>query len=127
MPKEFALEQVLGNRAAIDFDERAVLARALLMDGAGDELLAGAALSGDEHGRIGGRDELDLLHHLLQAGTAAHDVFRADGFGDFLPKIDILLLEPRLQILDLLEGPRVGDAHRRMVGKHSEPVEVRLS
>ena len=51
MSEHLAFHQFLGDRAAIDRDERAVAARTQLMDRLGAKLLAGAALAGDEHGR----------------------------------------------------------------------------
>ena len=52
--EQLALEQRLGHRRAVDRDERAVLARATaLVERARDDLLAGAALAGDQHGRVG--------------------------------------------------------------------------
>ena len=48
MAKELGFDEVPGNGPAIDDDERAVLAGAGVMDGPGDELLAGPALPGDE-------------------------------------------------------------------------------
>ena len=49
--EQLALEQRLGERRAVQLDERAVRARRPLVDRVGDELLAGAALAGDQHGR----------------------------------------------------------------------------
>ena len=42
VPEELALDEVLGDGAAVDGDERAVHARAAAVELAGDELLAGA-------------------------------------------------------------------------------------
>ena len=44
------------------------------MDGARDQLLAGAGLPGDEHRGIGRGDLAHLLHHRLQALGAADEV-----------------------------------------------------
>src|SRR6185295_4253042 len=83
------------NRRAVDGDERPVLAPAVLMDGARDELLAGTRLAVDEDAgiavgdarderehathrrarsddvldlrRVGGRSRLEALHFVLQA------------------------------------------------------------
>ena len=49
MASKPALEQVLGNRAAVHLYERAFLARAAFVDSAGDEFLARAAFALDEH------------------------------------------------------------------------------
>jgi len=45
VPEELGFEQVLGDGAAVDRDERTGLARRARVDGAGDELLARAALA----------------------------------------------------------------------------------
>ena len=73
--EELGLEQLLGNRAAVDRHERHRAAHAHFMDGARDQLLAGARLAGDEHRRHAARDLLDqranLLHRHRLAGHAA--------------------------------------------------------
>ena len=63
--EELGLEQVLGDRAAVDRHERHRAAHADFVDRAGDELLAGARLAGDEHRRHAASDLLDQLAHLL--------------------------------------------------------------
>src|SRR5207244_13111044 len=64
--EELALEEGLGDRRAVERDERAAAAGALVVDRLGDELLPRAALTGDEHRRLEGRDSEvrpdDLLH-----------------------------------------------------------------
>src|SRR5678815_1895443 len=52
--EELALEERLGDRAAVHGDERTVLSRALLVDFARRDLLAAAALAAQEH--------LSLIH-----------------------------------------------------------------
>ena len=47
--EQLALDEAFGDRRAVDLDERAVLARRAEVQRAGDELLARAALAGDEH------------------------------------------------------------------------------
>ena len=59
--EELALDEVLGDGRAVQLDEDAVAAQALRVDGARDELLAGAGFAIDQHAAIGGRHELDLL------------------------------------------------------------------
>jgi hypothetical protein len=59
--EELALEERLGDRAAVDRDERLVATRRLGVDGARQHLLAGSALAHDEHRRLEGRS---ALHHL---------------------------------------------------------------
>src|SRR5206468_2589873 len=63
--EQLALEQRLGHGGTVDRDERRVLAARALVDLARDDLLAGAALAGDQHRRIGGRDLIDQRVRLL--------------------------------------------------------------
>ena len=51
VPEQLALDQLTRNRGAVHLDEGLVAPRRLPMDGARDELLAGAVLSRDEHAR----------------------------------------------------------------------------
>ncbi len=61
--EKLALEQHLRNRAAVDRDEAAVMARAGGVNGAGDQVLPDAAFAGDQHvTRRAGRQR-DLLAH----------------------------------------------------------------
>ena len=54
--EELALHELGRNRAAVDRHERRVLARPGFVDEPRDELLAGAGLAGDVHGRLAARD-----------------------------------------------------------------------
>src|SRR6185295_16294178 len=59
--EQLGLEQRLGDRAAVDRDERAVAPTRPAVHGTRDELLAGAALAFDQHGGVRLRDTLG--HH----------------------------------------------------------------
>src|SRR3989442_3083645 len=75
--EQLRLQQRLGNRRAVDFDEGAGRPRAGTVDDPRDEPLAGARLALDEDGRkaAGGRvraqHALDALAHRLDAGALA--------------------------------------------------------
>ena len=71
--EELALEELLGDGGAVDGDERRRRARAVLVDGAGDELLAGAALAGDEDGHVLRGDAADGLVDLEHRGVGAEE------------------------------------------------------
>ena len=72
--EQLALDQVFGQRAAIDGDERHVASRALVVHGAGHQFLAGAGFAADQHGGVRGgdfRDQLaDALHRQAVADQA---------------------------------------------------------
>jgi hypothetical protein len=61
--EQLALDEVLWDRGAVELDHDPILALATAMDGAGDDLLAGAG------------DRLELLHDRPQAlGSADHSL-----------------------------------------------------
>src|SRR5262249_9910315 len=57
--EQLRLEQLLGDRGAVDLDERPLRAGRREMDGSGDQILADAALTADQDGGVGVRDALD--------------------------------------------------------------------
>ena len=74
--EQLRLEQLGGQCCAIHLDERLVFAQRPLVQGTGDELFAGPALSADEHGDVRVRDlfdEVPDLDHRL-AVTEEHRV-----------------------------------------------------
>ena len=80
--EELALQERLGERRAVDGDERAAGARARRVDGARERALARAGLADDEHRRLGVRhargDVEDLAHRrALRDQAAEADARRA--------------------------------------------------
>ena len=73
MAEELVLEQGFRDGRAVDGDEGALRPRRELMDGTGEQLLAGAALPQDEHGGVGRRHALDLEQRLLESFARAHE------------------------------------------------------
>ncbi len=74
MAEQLRLEQVLGHRAAVDCDERLILARARAVNRAREQLLAGARFAGDEDARLGIRDHARLLQARLHGRAARNDL-----------------------------------------------------
>ena len=71
--EELALEQMLRDGRAIDGDEPLRAPLAVVVNGAGDELLARAALAGDHHRGVAVRDAADHLEDLLHGDRLADD------------------------------------------------------
>ncbi len=72
--EQLRLDQVLGDGGAVDLDERALGALAVVVDRVGDELLAGAVLPLDEDVGVAPRHALDQLEHLVHLLALADDV-----------------------------------------------------
>ena len=63
--EQLAFQQRLGERGAVQADERPLAARAGEVDGAGDQLLADAALAANQHGGPARRGAGDLLRDVV--------------------------------------------------------------
>jgi hypothetical protein len=101
--EQLALEQVVGDRAAVDRDERPGGAAALVQRPR-HQLLAGAGLAADQHGLLGRRHPRDRRAH------AAHRRAVADQRGDLaVAGLDRLLAH---------HHQRVADRHDVAVGQH---------
>ena len=110
-PNSVALDEVLGDGAAVDDDERLAGALALTLDGAGDELLADAGLAFDEDRDVGSGSALAERHDALHA-FAAHDEV-----GERQHALDLLLDAADLagERFDL---QRALDRHFKTLGRH---------
>ena len=103
--EELRFEQLGRDGRGVDRDEGPVRARAVLMEGPGDELLPGPRLAGDEHGHGRARKAADRPEHLLHGGGGADD--------------------PRLRALGLrCRRSRVGAARHRPLGHGHDLVDV---
>ncbi len=75
--EELAREDALGEDAAALGDEGPARAIAAVVDGAGDELLAGPGLAEDEHGHVGRGDAGDARREEAHGLALAHERGRA--------------------------------------------------
>src|SRR5690606_2051696 len=75
--EELALDQLRGNRSAIDREEWTLAATALLVDRFRDDLLAGSAFADHEHVDGGRRDPLDLRVDVAHGRRAATQLAEA--------------------------------------------------
>src|SRR5262249_27509656 len=79
-PEQLALQKRAGDGGAVDRQERVPRAAAVLVDGAGDQLLARARLTADQHVDVVGGDAADGLVDLLH-GRGDADEGVAGGVG----------------------------------------------
>ncbi len=100
--EDLALEQRLGNRGAVDRHERHLRARAQLVDGLRDQLLAGARLAPDEHRCLRRRGLLDRLVDLPHLRAVADHLAERAVLAKLLPQ-DLHLAQRVLALDDLVE------------------------
>src|SRR5205823_14471568 len=79
-----AFHQVFWKRTAINRNERSVGPRTQIMNRAGEEFLAGAGLTGDQHRRIGPRESRHAPDFVKKRGALADDLFKPDILLQFL-------------------------------------------
>ncbi len=130
--EELGLEEMLGQRRAVDRHERLARARAVGVDGARDQLLARAGLAEDQDVRLRPRRLLHQLEHLRHGGAAAHDVLEAQGLLELLAQVSVLDLEApvpegalgrdaklihREVLREVVERPLLDRGHRRLDGR----------
>src|SRR5439155_3016425 len=72
--EQFGLEQRLGQPGAVHRDERTAEAVAKRVDLSGDDLLARAALAGDQNLRVGASDAIDLLTKIGHRRTRTYEL-----------------------------------------------------
>ena len=77
-PKSVDSSSVSGTLAQFSLTKARCAARAVGVDGAGDELLAGAALADDEDGDVAAGDAVDEAQQLAHRLAAAGDLVVAD-------------------------------------------------
>ncbi len=104
--KQLAFHKVGVQARHVDRQERAIAVGAVAVDGAGDQLLAGAALAGDEDGGVARGHQGDALEDRLHGRALPDDLFRRAG-GGAVVRGRCRLLGPALQ------GP--GDGVERLV------------
>ena len=103
VPEKFALDKILGNSRAVHFDERTIGAGTLAIDGPRHQLLAGTALSLDQHCRLGPCHLADEISESLH-GRAAPQEFATGRLRRIaLAQVPIDLNELS-ELLSLLEG-----------------------
>ena len=94
--EQLGLEQRLGDRAAVDRHEPLRAARAVVVNGARDELLAGAGLAGDENRAAGLRHGLEQLEQLPHHLALADDALEAVPLLELLAQVGVLGAQPAL-------------------------------
>src|SRR5258708_15087765 len=71
--EEFTLDQVLGNRGAVDLDKSLVASQALRVNGVRHQFLTGPGFTINQDTTVGGRHQANLLAQGLHGNAVAHD------------------------------------------------------
>jgi hypothetical protein len=71
--EELGLQQIFGKGRTIDLDEGFTISLAVAVQGFGNQFLAGARFTGDQHGGLGGRHVADHLQQFRHLRRSADD------------------------------------------------------
>src|ERR1035441_1559612 len=119
--EEFALVKLTGDGSAVNADKWAIGAAAQAVDFPGDEFLAGAGFTENEHRGVRERPPVDLVEQLLDGRRLADDIAESLGLADFLLKVGVFELQMRLQPLDFLEGAGIDNRPGDFIRKYAQP------
>ncbi len=118
--EQLRLDQIVRQRRAAHLDERLLGARRVVVDGVRDQLLAGARLAAQQHGRVGARDLRDLLVDLPHRAAGADQVREVVALLQLLPQVGVLVDEALLVGLDQAVHPHRLRDHR---ADHAEELD----
>ena len=140
------LDQSLGKRGAVELDERLVATVALVMDGAGKQLLAGARLTLQQYRGPGGSGHGDRLQDPTDRRRVADDLSFVPELHDLFAERLVLapqayefqrLIHGQLELLrtdrlgDVVDGPGFDAGHRMfdagMSGQHDQRDVISLT
>ena len=126
-PEQLALEQVGTDRRAVDRDERFLGARAQPMKLLRHELLAGAALTREQHAHVLPSGDADHRLQLAHDGVRAQQVRVVGPHGGLTAERAILVDEALVHALDLLLSATLLDGHGHEMREPLEqaPVGIR--
>src|SRR6266849_6570410 len=94
MTKQLAFKKTEGNRCAVHLYKRMTLARAQIVNGAGDHFFASTRLALYEDRRIRRRNDSNALEHSFQRLTISNDLFEIVLKPDFVFQVERLLRQP---------------------------------
>src|SRR5216683_5814834 len=112
MPKQLAFKKAQRNRRTIHLYKRLTLARAQIVNGAGDHFFASTRLALYEDRRIRRRNDSNALEYSFQRLTISDDLFEIVLKADFVFQVERLLRQPIPSLRYLLIVQRILYADR---------------
>src|SRR4030095_16920315 len=116
VPEQFALEEPGRNSGTVHFHECPLAARAQIVDGAGNQFLAGAGLTENENRRIRRRHRLYLFQDFFQGRTFTDDLFEVVFGANLILQVKFLLAEFIRVVHNLPIGERILYGDRYLIG-----------
>ncbi len=108
VPEKLAVHQARRDGAAVDLDEGAFTARGRVVDGVGDDLLAGPGLAQQQHRAVEGRHLAHEFHDPAETVVGADNGFAGQP-PEFLLKVAVVVGQKVAQLLKLAVAQAVGE------------------
>jgi len=105
--EQLALQQGVGNRAAVDGDELVVAPGAVLVDQLGHDPLPRPRLAGEQHGGLGGRDGPHLAEDLFHHRAVGADKLQRILLPETVPQVLELVVDLQGLLQALLDVPQL--------------------
>src|SRR5262249_20293900 len=121
--KQLALQQPGGDGGTVELDEGPLPARAQVVEGAGNQFLAGASFAAHEHGGAGGRHGPALLERASRGGAVADDLAEVVVGANLLFQVHIFLRQPIFQLAYLAIDLRVLYCNGDLLGDLAEQLD----
>src|SRR6267154_2989488 len=112
MAEQFAFEQTGRNGSTVEFDKRAVLTLAVVVNSARHQLLARPRVAQQQHGRIAGCDRLHQFQNLHQGWTVSNNVIKIQLAANLFFEIELFLCQFVFEFRDLAVGERIFNGQR---------------
>ena len=119
--EQLRFRQPLGNRGGVEGNEPLVGARAVMVNGPRDELLAGARFALDQHGAVHRGDQLERREQLLHRAVAADDVVEPETVAQLHPQLGVLLPQAPLVDRGLRARARAAASWNGLIRKSMAP------
>src|SRR5258708_7220779 len=127
MAEKLAFQQACGNRGAIQLHESIRFARAEIVHGAGNQFLARARVSIDQHSGVSRRDRLNFPQNKLQSLAVSDDVLEVKFTADLGFQIDVLSHKPVFELRYLSVSGRVVHSEGDLIGNLTEKGKILFS
>src|SRR4029077_17364537 len=105
--KQFAFEQTSWNSRTVEFHECSLLAPAVIVNGARNQLFPRTCVAQEQHGRIARSNRFYEFEDVLQGGTRSNDLLKVHLAANLLFQIQLFLSEFVFEFGDLAISKRV--------------------
>ena len=94
--EQLGLDKALGERRRVERDETLLGARRVVVNGAGDQFLAGSRFALNQHGAVHRGDQFQRRKELLHGAVAADDAVEAEAAAQLRAQLCVLQTQPLL-------------------------------